>query len=196
MKTQAWKIPDDARPTPSVVECGSPLPLSPGSKSTRGEQGARGLAQSKTWRRVVATLVFLVVVITAHAQSYSIDWFTIDGGGGTSTGGVYSVSGTIGQPDAGRVAATTAYRIEGGFWAIIVQQLGYPSLAITLNGANLLVSWETAEPGFILQSTTNLAAPAFWADSGLSVTTNGATNLVTFPIVPDTEKKFFRLRRP
>jgi hypothetical protein len=29
-----------------------------------------------------------------------LDWFTIDGGGGTSTGGVYAVSGTIGQPDA------------------------------------------------------------------------------------------------
>ena len=38
----------------------------------------------------------------ALAQTYSIDWYTIDGGGGTSTGGVYSVSGTIGQPDAGR----------------------------------------------------------------------------------------------
>jgi hypothetical protein len=38
---------------------------------------------------------------SASAQSYSIDWFTIDGGVGTSTGGVYSVSGTIGQPDAG-----------------------------------------------------------------------------------------------
>ena len=30
------------------------------------------------------------------AQNYSIDWSTIDGGGGTSTGGVYTVSGTIG----------------------------------------------------------------------------------------------------
>jgi len=38
----------------------------------------------------------------AAAQSYSIDWFTIDGGGGMSTGGVFSVSGTIGQPDAAR----------------------------------------------------------------------------------------------
>jgi hypothetical protein len=36
-----------------------------------------------------------------RAQSYSIDWFTIDGGGGTSTG-VYSVSGTIGQQDERR----------------------------------------------------------------------------------------------
>ena len=30
---------------------------------------------------------------TVFAQSYSIDWSTIDGGGGTSTGGVYSASG-------------------------------------------------------------------------------------------------------
>jgi hypothetical protein len=36
-----------------------------------------------------------------HAQTYSIDWFTIDGGGGTRTGGVYSATGKIGQPDAG-----------------------------------------------------------------------------------------------
>jgi hypothetical protein len=46
--------------------------------------------------------MFLVLALSlwsassASAQSYSIDWFTIDGGGGTSTGGVYSVSGTIG----------------------------------------------------------------------------------------------------
>ena len=35
------------------------------------------------------------------AQSYSIDWFTIAGGGGTSTGGVYSVS----APSASRTPA-------------------------------------------------------------------------------------------
>ena len=31
-----------------------------------------------------------------YAQTYSIDWHTIDGGGGTSTGGVYSLSGASG----------------------------------------------------------------------------------------------------
>ena len=39
--------------------------------------------------------------LSAFSQSYAIDWHTIDGGGGTSTGGVYSVSGTIGQAGAG-----------------------------------------------------------------------------------------------
>ena len=38
------------------------------------------------------------------AQNFSLDWWTMDGGGGTSTGGVYSVTGTVGQPDAGPMA--------------------------------------------------------------------------------------------
>ncbi len=38
--------------------------------------------------------------LALHAE-YSIDWSTVDDGGSTSTGGVYAVSGTIGQPDAG-----------------------------------------------------------------------------------------------
>jgi len=32
---------------------------------------------------------------------YEISWYTIDGGGGTSSGGPYKLTGTIGQPDAG-----------------------------------------------------------------------------------------------
>ncbi len=63
-------------------------------------QSVRGLAQFKIWRTLVASLVFQIVAITVHAQSYSINWFTLHAGGGTSAGGVYSVSGSIGQPDA------------------------------------------------------------------------------------------------
>ena len=49
------------------------------------------------------------------AQPYSLDWFTIDGGGGTSTGGVYLVSGTIGQPDAGGPMTDGNYSLTDGF---------------------------------------------------------------------------------
>ena len=64
---------------------------------------------------------------TAHAQQYSIDWSSIDGGGGTSTGGVYAVTGTIGQPDAGTLSGG-AYTLQGGFWGVIaaVQTPGAP----------------------------------------------------------------------
>lgn len=51
-------------------------------------------------KAIISCAGAMLFTSAALAQSYSIDWFTIDGGGGTSTGGVYSVSGTIGQPDA------------------------------------------------------------------------------------------------
>lgn len=37
--------------------------------------------------------VMLIATSVVHSQSYSIGWYKITGGGGTSTGGVYSVSG-------------------------------------------------------------------------------------------------------
>lgn len=53
---------------------------------------------------------------TARAQ-YDLSWFTIDGGGATfSTGGNFSLGGTIGQPDAGIMSGGT-FTLTGGFWA-------------------------------------------------------------------------------
>ena len=57
---------------------------------------------------------------TASAQTgggYDLTWNSIDGGGATfSTGGGYSLGGTIGQADAG-AASGGAYSLSGGFWA-------------------------------------------------------------------------------
>lgn len=50
---------------------------------------------------VPLTLSVCLLTLASHAQNYSIDWFKVAGGGGMSTGGVYSVNGTIGQHDAG-----------------------------------------------------------------------------------------------
>ena len=51
----------------------------------------------------------------ASAQIYSIDWHKVAGGGGTSTGGLYSISGTIGQHDAGGPLTDGNYSVTGGF---------------------------------------------------------------------------------
>jgi hypothetical protein len=67
---------------------------------------------------VIVLLVLLVTVGVALAgvtAGYNLDWWTSDGGGGTSSGGSYNLSGTIGQPDAG-VMTGGSYRLEGGFW--------------------------------------------------------------------------------
>jgi glucose dehydrogenase len=65
---------------------------------------------------VFATLLFTVMVLAA-SEGFSIDWWTVDGGGGTSQGGDYAVSGTIGQPDAGSPMSGGDYTIVGGFWS-------------------------------------------------------------------------------
>ncbi|HOX26147.1 MAG TPA: FlgD immunoglobulin-like domain containing protein [Candidatus Krumholzibacteria bacterium] len=61
----------------------------------------------------------VVYAIAAQAQvggPYDLSWSTIDGGGGTpSTGGAYSLGGTIGQPDAGATSGGS-YELQGGFW--------------------------------------------------------------------------------
>lgn len=69
----------------------------------------------------VAVAHYGASVKLAYAQSalagYAIDWFTIDGGGAmNSSGGAYTLSGTIGQPDAGAMESG-AYNLSGGFWS-------------------------------------------------------------------------------
>lgn len=52
----------------------------------------------------------------APQDVYTIDWYTIDGGGTSfSTGGPYSLGGTIGQPDAGLMGGGS-FTLVGGFW--------------------------------------------------------------------------------
>jgi len=51
------------------------------------------------------------------AQDLQIQWFTVDCGGATaSTGGVWTVGGTIGQPDAGEAMTGGVFTVNGGFW--------------------------------------------------------------------------------
>jgi hypothetical protein len=64
------------------------------------------------------TVLFFILpcIISAFALGdYKIVWSTIDGGGGTSSGGQYIVMGTIGQYDAA-VSAGGRYELLGGFW--------------------------------------------------------------------------------
>jgi len=50
------------------------------------------------------------------AGGYELSRTTVDGGGAVqSSGGAYTLSGTIAQPDAG-MASAGAYTLTGGFW--------------------------------------------------------------------------------
>ena len=137
----------------------------------------------------------LLWVSAVSAQTYSIDWFTLDGGGGTSTGGVYQVSGTIGQPDASGALTGGSYSLTGGFWSLIsvVQTAGLPNLVISFVGSNsVVISWPNTG-SCTLQCNGNLANASGWNACGGSVNTANGTNSVT--ITPPTGNLFFRLKQ-
>jgi len=149
---------------------------------------------------------FLILLLTslmpaglashAGAQSYAIDWFTIDGGGGTSTGGVYSVSGTVGQADAG-VMTGSQYGVVGGFWSVVaaVQTPGAPLLSITRSNAAAIVSWPLPATGWLLDQTSTLTgAPSPWTPVTLPYATNATRITITEPA--PIGDRFYRLRQP
>ena len=67
-------------------------------------------------RLVPGGIVILVLMIApiAEAQQLTIDWYSIGGGGGTSTGGSFTLNGVVGQPDAG-VSTGGDFTLYGGF---------------------------------------------------------------------------------
>ena len=63
----------------------------------------------------------LCAVRTAGAQPYAITSHVVAGGGATSSsGGAYTVGGTIGQADASAALTGSPYVVSGGFWATLV----------------------------------------------------------------------------
>jgi len=66
---------------------------------------------------VIVTMLLIGFINSgASAGDYIIDWSTIDGGGGTSSGGEFVITGTIGQHDAGTVMSSGSFNWTGGFW--------------------------------------------------------------------------------
>ena len=146
--------------------------------------------------RTFAVLCFLAsaACVPALAQSYSIDWYKIAGGGGTSTGATYQVSGTIGQPDAGGAMSGGNYSLTGGFWSLIsvVQTPGAPVLYISHAGNTVTVYWQNVA-GWSLQQNDNLAVPANWSPSG-GVTTSNGTNYLN--LSSPSGHLFYQLQHP
>jgi len=137
----------------------------------------------------------LLIPTISLAQSYSIDWYKISGGGGTSTNGQYAVTGTIGQPDAGGAMTGGNYSLTGGFWSLIAvaQTPGAPTLYIGQSVGTVTVYWQNVS-GWSLQQNNNLANTGGWITSDYSVSSSNGTNSIT--ITAPSGNLFFRLHNP
>src|SRR4051812_6252236 len=135
----------------------------------------------------------LTSLTTGHAQS--IDWFKVSGGGNVSTGGQYSITGTIGQSDAGAPIVGGAYSITGGFWSLlVVPSFGAPQLSIRTTPTNsIVVSWPSSAIGFALQQTGDVGSGG-WSIPAEVVQDDGVNKSIT--VYPPAERRFYRLFKP
>jgi hypothetical protein len=180
--------------TRSVLECDGPPPLFPTSDLVCAAESARGLAQFKTWRLALAFCLLTSAFGLRAWGQYSLDWASIDGGGGTSTGGVYSVTGTIGQPDAGTMSGGN-YTLAGGFWRVVaaIQTPGAPWLTITRSATNsVIISWPSPSTGFALLQNTNLNTTN-WVSPPEPVNDNGTERFIL--VNPPAGNRFYRLSK-
>jgi len=58
-----------------------------------------------------------VAFAPAGSGGFDFFWHTIDSGGGTSEGGDFGLTGTIGQHDGGGPSTGGDFSLVGGFWA-------------------------------------------------------------------------------
>ena len=92
--------------------------------------------------KAMVFLMFVILCLAAGSAlmaapddttaSFAIPWSTVDGGGGTSYGGQFALSGTAGQADAGKMSGG-AYVLTGGYWNSAVGAIGGSGIASKLH---------------------------------------------------------------
>lgn len=154
----------------------------------------RQLCPTSFVRLLAICQLLTAIAFSAHAQSYSVDWHKIAGGGGTSTNSQYSLIGTIGQPDASVAMSSGQYSVSGGYWVLInvVQTAGLPNLVIAYSGSGVTVSWPNTG-SYTLQQSADIGAVNGWTTTGYPISTASGTNSIT--LTSPTGNLFFRLRQ-
>ena len=74
-----------------------------------------------TTRRRLPALVAIACLggVVVAGGPFEISEWTLDGGGGQSTGGPFVVDGTLGQPDASPPMSGGGFEVVGGFWGAV-----------------------------------------------------------------------------
>jgi hypothetical protein len=151
--------------------------------------------KSSFWKSLAVLLfsgvqALLTPKLQASPEPYSVTWYKISGGGGTSTNQPYAISGTIGQHDTGRPMSSGPFQVTGGYWAVYAVQVpGAPYLTITYTNHTAVVSWPQSVTGYTLQTNNNLATTN-WQNWTGTVVNNSVTNS------PASGNLYFRLVNP
>jgi hypothetical protein len=142
-------------------------------------------------------LMLPATALSLHAQSggpFELRWSTVDGGGGTSSNQQFTVTGTIGQLDAGRLAGGS-FALEGGFWGgvSLLQTPRAPHLKIKFIVDRLaVISWPMSAMGFVLEESS-AAGDGVWNATPQSIVDTATEHTVSVSAAGIF--KYYRLKK-
>ena len=143
--------------------------------------------------RTLVAAAFLGLPGLASAQ-HEISWWTVDGGGGASSGGVFSLNGSIGQPEGGSMAGGT-FTMNGGFWGVVgIPTPGAPPLRITRMNDRVVVSWPKPASGWLLEQVSALEPQVLWTTVPAALFQTNAAEIYVV-VSPPNGNRFYRLRK-
>jgi hypothetical protein len=138
--------------------------------------------------------VFFLSASLSSAQTFMLEGAALSGGGGPTTGGAFSLNGTIGQPatDSSRGGEFT---LQSGLWSAFATEPpgDIPSLRIARSGWNIVLAWPDPSSGFQLQESLSVASPN-WMSVNVVPAVVGSEKQVTQTLAPGA--RFYRLHRP
>jgi hypothetical protein len=150
-----------------------------------------------SWRMPRALLLSLLVLLClllvplapgrpapAGAQSgtLALRWWTVDGGGGTSAGRNFSLSGTMGQPDAGTMRGIR-FALAGGFWPGVAAPPAptpTPSPTVPTPTGTVPATWTASPP--VTPSTPAATTPSTFTPTATVQPVTGTPPVLRFHI--------------
>lgn len=128
-----------------------------------------------------------------RAQSLTLDWITVDGGGGTAVAPTFELQLSIGQPDAG-AARGGPYLLETGFWPgpFAPATTVPPALSVGRTPDGLALSWPANVGPVSLERATLLGPDGDWLAVPVEPVQVGEELRVL--VSPGAGSAFYRLR--
>ena len=128
--------------------------------------------------------LFLSILIAG----FSFAWVS-SGQSVVSSGGVYTLQGVFGAAQE-RTLTGGGYAIDRGFFTLIVETAGAPTMKIQVQGADLVITWSGAINAFNLEQTSALGSP--WTIVSATQQTANGDIKVTVPF--GAQNHFLRLK--
>ena len=123
-----------------------------------------------SWRTIAPVAVICTPFLTGlmggdrgdpRGGDFDLSWYTMDGGGGASSGGDFELVGTIGQHDASTAMTGGDFELTGGFWPGVA--VSEPEPEPCEGDANSDGTVDPLDSGFVL---AGFGCPVGAGDSG------------------------------